>query len=106
MMDAWLLLIILGIAISISLWLRTRHIRSQLTQGGVTASPLSQAIQELVGTAGGIYLAIIALTSFLKIEIPERISLFQVSFDPLAFIAIGIAIIQPIVIRLFEQKGR
>jgi len=48
----------------------------------------------------------IALISFLKVDIPERITLFQVAFDPLAFIAIAIAVIQPIVIRLFYQEGR
>lgn len=103
-MNAWLVLLFIGLAIIVSLWLRTNHICRQLDATGASPSPLSQAIQELVGTAGGIYLSMIALISFLKIDIPERIAIINVSFDPLAFIAIAIAVVQPIIIRLFQKK--
>lgn len=105
-MNVWLVLLLIGSAITASLWLRTSHIRRQLDAAGASPSPLSQAIQELVGTAGGIYLSMVALISFLKIDIPERITVFHVAFDPLAFIAIAIAVAQPIVIRLFYKEGR
>lgn len=105
-MNAWWILLLIGTAITVSLWLRTTYIRRQLEAASASPSPLSQAIQELVGTAGGIYLSMIALISFLKIDIPERITVLHVAFDPLAFIAITIAVVQPIVIRLFIKEGR
>lgn len=84
--------------------MRTERIRNKLDAVSSSTSPLSQAIQELVSAAGGIYLSMIALISFLKIEIPEKVTFQQVSFDPLAFIAIGIAVLQPIVLRILMRK--
>lgn len=62
------------------------------------SSPLSTAIAQLVGTAGGIYLSLELLFSFLKI--PEdwwKPSTFMV--EPLALISLILAIVQPFVIR-------
>lgn len=62
------------------------------------SSPLSTAIAQLVGTAGGIYLSLELLFSFLKI--PENWwnpSTFMV--EPLAVISLILAIVQPFVIR-------
>ncbi len=92
-----LLLILVGC----SLWLRVRQYRDDIFGVETRASPLSMAVQELVATAGGVYLAIIALTSFLKMDMPDRVSLMQVSVDPLALTAIGLALVQPLVGRLF-----
>lgn len=91
------LLVLLGI----SLWLRVRQYRDDIFGVETRASPLSLAVQELVATAGGVYLAIIALTSFLKMDMPDKVSLMQVSVDPLALMAIGLALVQPFVSRLF-----
>lgn len=92
-----LLLILVGC----SLWLRVRQYRDDIFGVETRASPLSMAVQELVATAGGVYLAIIALTSFLKMDMPDRVSLMQVSVDPLALTAIGLALVQPLAGRLF-----
>lgn len=105
-MNPWIALLIIGAAITVSLWLKTKYIRRKLDASTVAPSPLSQAIQELVGTAGGIYLSIVALISFLKIDIPEKIIFQNISFDPLALIAITIAVLQPIVMRIFNKEGR
>lgn len=63
-------------------------------------SLLSNAITQLVGTAGGIYLSLELLFSFLKI--PENWwnpSTFIV--EPLAVISLALAIIQPFVIQVW-----
>ena len=99
----WWLLIILAIAVGLSLWLRIVYYRHNPSGAETRASPLSMAIQELVGTAGGIYLAIITLTSFLKLDVPDKVSLVSVDLDPLALSAIGAALIQPLVMRLFNK---
>lgn len=92
---------ILLAVLACSLWLRTKQYRDDIFGVETRASPLSLAVQELVATAGGVYLAIVALTSFLKMDMPDKVSLMQVSVDPLALTAIGLALIQPIVSRLF-----
>ena len=64
-------------------------------------SPLSQALQELVAQAGGIYLSLVLLVSFLQIDLPERWAIIGIKMDPLAFISLGLAMIQPVVIRIY-----
>ncbi len=63
-------------------------------------SLLSSAITQLVGTAGGIYLSLELLFSFLKV--PEgwwKPSVFIV--EPLALLSLVLAIIQPFAIQLW-----
>jgi len=91
------------VLVGVSLWLRVRLQRESVSGVETTASPLSSAVQELVATAGGVYLAIVALTSFLKLETPDKVTLMQASVDPLALTAIGLAIIQPIIIRIYNK---
>lgn len=61
-------------------------------------SPASRALAELVGIAGGIYLSLVMMVSFLKLAVPETISFGGWSLDPLALIAILVALIQPLVL--------
>lgn len=61
-------------------------------------SPASRALAELVGIAGGIYLSLVMMVSFLKLGVPETISFGGWSLDPLALIAILVALIQPLVL--------
>ncbi len=70
-------------------------------------SPLSEAIVELVSLAGGIYLSLLLLVSFLQIELPGRLNIFGLQTDPLAFSALVLAILQPFFIRarVFLKKG-
>ncbi|MDD2212401.1 MAG: hypothetical protein PHS83_00885, partial [Clostridia bacterium] len=56
-----------------------------------------------VAVAGGIYLALILLTSFLKISMPERLVFFDWSVDYLAAIAIVLALFQPIFLALYYK---
>ncbi len=66
-------------------------------------SPTSVAIGELVAIAGGIYLSLILLTSFLKVNMPARISFYDWSVDYLAAIAFAIALFQPILTTLYYK---
>lgn len=70
------------------------------------ASPASIALGELVAVAGGIYLSLILIASFLKITTPEKVALYNTSLDPLALVAIGIALLQPIAVSLYYRVFR
>lgn len=67
------------------------------------SSPLAAALQEMVATAGGIYLSLVMLISFLKIELPNTVLLQGIAVDPTALLSIGLAIIQPLFFRLFYK---
>lgn len=85
----------LFVGIAFSVWERKYFL---LWRSAERSSPLSTAIAQLVGTAGGIYLSLELLFSFLKI--PEdwwKPSTFMV--EPLALISLILAIVQPFVIR-------
>ncbi|MDT8901353.1 hypothetical protein [Anaeroselena agilis] len=95
-----LVLVLLGLIV-LSLWLRVRFNRDSVAGVETKSSPVALAVQELVATAGGVYLAIVALTSFLKLDMPDKVSLMAVAVDPLAVTAIVLAIVQPLFSRLF-----
>jgi hypothetical protein len=88
-----------------SLWIRVKDYRTSSVNETKT-SPLSLAVQDLVAAAGGIYIAIFTLTSFIKLDMPEKITLFQTSVDPLAFSAVGMAIIQPLFFKAINKLIR
>lgn len=98
-MVIWFIITLFFSFLGYSIWLRSCNCRKETEQ---KSSPLSLAIQELIAIAGGIYLSIIMLVSFLKISIPEKINLYNVDIDPLALVAISLAIPQPIIINLIK----
>lgn len=102
-MVTWGMLLVLGLVITWSVWLRVCRCRGNGTQIEAKASPLSIAVQEIVATAGGIYLSLVMVVSFLKLDIPEKISMATVSLDPLAFVAIVLSILQPLFFNLFNK---
>jgi hypothetical protein len=57
----------------------------------------------MVATAGGLYISLITLVSFLKLEIPSQVSFFNINVDPLAVIAMLITIVQPVVINFIKK---
>lgn len=62
------------------------------------SSPFASALAQLIGTAGGIYLSLELLFSFLKI--PETWwSSSEFIVEPLAVISLAIAIFQPFFLR-------
>lgn len=72
--------------------------------GEAKTSPLSQAIINLVGTAGGIYLSLVLLQTFLEVEMPRSIALAGMDLEPLATISIAMAIIQPFTARFWPKR--
>ena len=106
-MYTWALLILIILVIMGSVWLRICHLRASvdsMPQVDPKPSPFSDAVQDLVATAGGVYLSLVMIVSFLKLDLPERITVTFLSFDPLAMTAIGVAVIQPVFTKLFSGK--
>lgn len=95
-------LLLLVLLLAFSLLFRMRRGRQGINSE-VKASPFSLALQELVSTAGGVYLSLIMLTSFLKLDIPELVYFSGIGFDPLAGIAMGVAVVQPLCAVIFYK---
>ncbi|HWQ41024.1 MAG TPA: hypothetical protein VN456_03215 [Desulfosporosinus sp.] len=94
-----LMLLVIGIVISV----RERKYRLMWrSQSTSKSNQLATALSQLVGTAGGIYLSMELLFSFLKI--PENWwsnSIFWV--EPLAVISLILAILQPFVLNAWMR---
>lgn len=58
-------------------------------------SPTAEAIKDLLGVAGGVYLALLMVASFLKLNLPSQVGWGGVSFEPLAALALLISIVYP-----------
>jgi hypothetical protein len=100
----WFLMLI---GIFVSLRLRRQNLRRSAAVfgnqvGEPALTPLSQALSNLVGVAGGIYLAVVLLLNFLKIPVPEPRLFLGSTVDPLAFASLWVAILQPFYFRLYE----
>ncbi|SFL38964.1 hypothetical protein [Pelosinus propionicus] len=105
-MCSWSILIVFSLLLILSLLERVKYFRQSYDAGEVKNSPLSLAIQELIAIAGGIYLSLVMLISFLKLDVPNKIQLFQIWIDPIACIAILLSIIQPFFIRFFCKNNK
>lgn len=104
-MEIVLLLALLLLLFFVALWLKVHHYRSSNVEA--VASPASRALAELVAVAGGIYLSLVLLVSFLKINLPEAITIGRVQVDPLAIVALLVALLQPVFFSLWPRfKGR
>lgn len=77
--------------------------RSFKTIENSAASPLSTALGELIAIAGGIYLSLVLLESFLELSVPDTVNIMNVTIDPLAFLSIIIALVQPAVLSLYQR---
>lgn len=79
---------------------KTRTLEKEAT----IASPASKALAEIVAIAGGIYLSLILVTSFLKVNMPEKVMVSgNWSLDPIAMTAVVIALLQPVVLKLYYR---
>jgi hypothetical protein len=74
---------------------RTSELRDA---GGIEPAPshLSKALQEMLATAAGIYVALSAISAFLKIQLPEIPLMSGFSVDPVPALAVLLAIVQPV----------
>ncbi len=59
------------------------------------SSPLSNALAEILGIAGGIYLSLVMAVSFLQIEIPSKTDIYGLEMEPLAFVSVILAVTYP-----------
>ena len=99
----FLFLMLLFLALRAKFWLRWQaRVTNGLPQDPVP-SAFSVAIAELLGIAGGIYLSLIMVVSFLELTIPERIVLWGVAVKPLALLAIVLTLIQPLFSEAFTR---
>lgn len=105
-MYSWSILLGFSLLLVLSLLERIKYFRQTDNAGDVKSSPLSLAIQELIAVAGGVYLSLVMLISFLKLDVPQKILLFQMWIDPIACIAILLSIIQPFFIKLFCKNNK
>jgi len=66
-------------------------------------TPLSQGIVDLVAVAGGIYLSLVMVSGFIGYELPGRVAFLGGEIDPVAALAIVLAVFEPFLSRLFEK---
>ncbi len=59
------------------------------------SSPLADAIRETLAMAGGIYLALLAVVSFLALNVPDRVSVTGIEVDPVALLALLLVSVGP-----------
>lgn len=69
------------------------------------SSRFSQALVELIGTAGGIYLALVLARNFLKVDLPERVAVLGFQVEPLATLSLLLALVQPYVAHWLERNA-
>ena len=91
--------------LAVSVILRCRRFeRMSVRQVEGVSSPMSRAIQTTVGYAGGIYMTLVMLVSFLQIEVPDSVVIAkEVRVEPLAFIAVILALIQPFLLVICDK---
>lgn len=79
--------------------IRRARARAVLVRAGyhdeTKSSPLSEGLKDLIAVAGGIYLSMLMLTSFLQIRVPEVIGWGAFQFEPMAALAFILAVVQP-----------
>lgn len=74
--------------------------------GDSKSSALSESLAGLVGTAGGIYLSLVMLTTFLEVDVPSRVNLSTISLEPMAAISFLLAIASPYINRILNGLKR
>lgn len=97
-----LLLIAFSTRERIRLQMLPRYRSQKLWEVEPRSTPFSKALVGLIGMAGGIYLSLILMFTFLDVIVPGKMCLGSVEMDPLAAIAIGLAVLQPFLIRLWD----
>lgn len=91
-------LILLYLSLHCRVWKKKVYLQKHTRELPVDpqSSLLSEAVKELIGVAGGIYLSLVMVTGFLQIEVPSRVPVAGLQIDPLAAVAVFLAIVQPL----------
>jgi len=66
-------------------------------------TPLSQGIVDIVAVAGGIYLSLVMVAGFVGFPLPGKINFLGGQLDPVAAVAVLLALLEPFLSRLFER---
>lgn len=66
-------------------------------------SIFSLALAELIATAGGIYVSLLLLFSFLDLATPGKMGIVGLQVDSLAAVSLVVALLQPIIARIFRK---
>ncbi len=97
--------VVLLVVLSLRERTRQRIGKERAWDGSETrTSPLSQALTNMIGTAGGIYLSLVMLFSFMEIDMPAKIQFLHMELEPLAAISFVLAILQPFVLKIWQLK--
>ena len=101
-----LLLVVIVILIVFAVREKTRQRKATSVSSipeEIKPSPVSQALTELVAIAGGIYISLLVITTFLDLELPATVEIFSVEIDTIAGIALALALIQPFILRISKK---
>lgn len=66
-------------------------------------TPLSQGIVDIVAVAGGIYLSLVMVAGFVGYAVPGKVNLLGGQIDPVAAIAVLLALVEPFLSRLLAR---
>lgn len=92
---------VLFLIIGIKSKMRNNYLRGE--KEAIITSPLAEAITELVGISGGIYLALLTMAEFLGLNGEYRILIGGHYLNLLALAALFLAFVQPIMVVLWRK---
>lgn len=98
-----LVFLLLGLALCLGASVKLRARNNLYRQQQAVSSPLAEAMSQMVGVAGGIYLSLVMLVSFLGLEPPSQVAFLDLLLDPLALLSILLACLQPFVLALLRN---
>ena len=94
-----LLIVLAVLLVLLSAWLRIGNLRKKNKRLSLEPQDtfLSREVKNVVANAGGIYVSFNLAASFLQLDLIDKFALLGISFDPLAALALILALVQPIV---------
>ena len=92
------------VIISVKSKMSNNYLRTEETK--IIQSPLAEAISDLVGVSGGIYLALLMTAEFIGLDCDWRVYLDGYGFNALALLAIFLSLMQPIAVFLCRKIFR
>lgn len=93
----------IGILTIASLKSRIWNNRLRSEQVGIITTPLAEAISQLVGVSGGIYLALLMMCEFIGLSGEYELMIGRYSVDFLAVTAILLSLLQPIIVVIWRK---
>ncbi|EEG76789.1 hypothetical protein [Dethiobacter alkaliphilus] len=101
-----LMFILFLLALSLLLRVQNKKRLTQEVPEHAKPSPFSQALQDLIATAGGIYLSLVLLVSFLQMDVADKWNIYGIKMEPLAFLALLFSVVQPLLLQVMDKiKG-